>query len=203
MSSPDVGSITRWIEGVKQGDDAAIQEIWNRYYDKLIRFAQRKLEGCAKRVADEDDVLLSAFKSFCAAAKKGRFPDLQDRDGLWRLLLSMTARKAVDLKRYNSREKRKVLGETAFMKAPSSGTELGGIGQVVGDSPTPEMGAIAAEELGRLLDELRDAELKAVAVAKLEGLTNQEIAKRTDVSVRTVERQLQLIRRKWETELKA
>lgn len=203
MSSPETDSITRWIDGVKQGDEAAIQAIFNRYYDQLIRFARRKLEGTPKRIADEDDILNSAFKSFCAAAKKGRFPDLKDRDGLWRLLLSITARKAVDLKRYNDREKRKVLGESVFLRARAGDTNPGGMDQVAGDSGPTDEGTIAAEELERLLDKLGDDDLKAVAVAKLEGLTNREIAKRLDVALRTVERQLQLIRKKWEAELKA
>ena len=74
MSSTHGDSITRWIEGAKQSDEAAIQAIWNRYYHELVRFARRKLEGRQKRIADEEDVALSAFKSFCFAAKEGRFP---------------------------------------------------------------------------------------------------------------------------------
>src|SRR5262245_40207460 len=107
-------SITRWIEGAKQGEEEALQALWERYFDKLVRFARSKLESGSRRVEDEEDVALSAFKSFCMAARAGRFPDLKDRDGLWRLLLSMTARKAVDLKRYVNRQKRRVLGETAI-----------------------------------------------------------------------------------------
>lgn len=53
-----------------------------------------------------------------------------------------------------------------------------------------EFAAMTAEELGRLLDKLGDEQVKAVAVAKLEGLTNQEIATRMDVALRTVERML-------------
>ena len=47
--------------------------------------------------ADEEDVALSAFDSFCRGAQRGRFPQLDDRDNLWRLLVVITSRKAVDL----------------------------------------------------------------------------------------------------------
>jgi DNA-directed RNA polymerase specialized sigma24 family protein len=57
-----------------------------------------------------------------------------------------------------------------------------------------------AEECQRLLELLDDADLEALAVAKMEGYTNKEIAKQFDCSVRTVERQLRLIRRKWQEE---
>ena len=49
---------------------------------------------------------LSAFDSFCRSAEQGRFPDLADRDSLWRLLVVMTARKATHLRRDEGRQKR-------------------------------------------------------------------------------------------------
>ena len=67
----------------------------------------------------------------------------------------------------------------------------------MGNEPTPEFAAQVAEEYERLLNFLDDDQ-RAIAVAKLEGLTNPEIAARLDRSLRTVERKLQLIRGIWE-----
>ena len=194
----DKGSITHWIHEIKSGESAAANALWEHYFEKLVRLARRKLDGVPRRIADEEDVALSAFDSFCRAAKKGRFPDLADRDGLWRLLIQMTARKAVDLIRYNSRQKRKVLGESVLGKGES--TDAQGIAQVIGDEPTPEFAAMVTEEYERLLALLEDPELEAIAVAKMEGFENTEIARKHGCAVRTVERQLHLIRRKWEQE---
>ena len=69
---------------------------------------------------------------------------------------------------------------------------------MIGNAPTPEFAAIAAEECRRLLDHLGDAELQALAVAKMEGYSNNEIAAQQNCSVRTIERRLFLVRRKWE-----
>ncbi len=197
----DKGSITHWIHEIKRGESAAANALWERYFEKLVRLARRKLDGMPRGIADEEDVALSAFDSFCRAAAKGRFPDLADRDGLWRLLIQMTARKAVDLIRYNERKKRKVFGESAIGDTDATdATEAQGFAQVIGDEPTPEFAAMVTEEYERLLALLEDPELEAIAIAKMEGFKNAEIARDRGCSVRTVERQLHLIRRKWEQE---
>lgn len=111
----------------------------------------------------------------------------------------MTARKAVDQKRRDGAKKRKLLGESALIGSDSASDERG-IEQVVGDAPTPELVAIMTEEFRRLLDRLGDPELEELALGKMEGYTNDEIADQHECSVRTVERRLQLIRKKWDQE---
>jgi hypothetical protein len=78
------GSVTRWLEQLKAGEQAAVQQLWTRYYARLVRLAREKLGAAPRQAADEEDVALSAFDSFCRAAEAGRFPRLLDRDDLWR-----------------------------------------------------------------------------------------------------------------------
>ena len=167
-------SVTHWIHEIKKGESAAANALWELFFEKLVGVARRKLDGRPRRMADEEDVALSAFDSFCRAAAKGRFPDLADRDGLCRLLIQMTARKAVDLIRYNARQKRQVLGESVLGKGES--TDAQGFAQVIGDEPTPEFAAMVTEEYERLLALLDDPELEAIAVAKMEGFKNFWVA---------------------------
>ena len=96
------GSITRWIDQLQAGDLAAAQPLWERYFHLLVELARRKL-GAKPRGADEEDVALSAFDSFCRGLKRGRFPHLQDRDNLWKLLVVLTGRKACHLMRDEQR----------------------------------------------------------------------------------------------------
>ena len=84
MSSDD--SFSRWIDEVKQGNSSAAERIWAQCFPQLVLFARDRLRGLPRRAADEEDVALSAMDSFFRAAERGRFPDLADRDGLWRLL---------------------------------------------------------------------------------------------------------------------
>ncbi|MBC8872752.1 MAG: hypothetical protein H8E44_25245 [Planctomycetes bacterium] len=80
MESP--GSVSWWIGEVKAGDQVAAQCLWERYFDQLLRLCRRWPPDAARRVADEEDVVLSVFESFCRGARQGRFPKLGDRDNL-------------------------------------------------------------------------------------------------------------------------
>ena len=69
--------------------------------------------------------------------------------------------------------------------------------QVVGDEPTPEFAAMMADEYRRLFGSLADESLRVVALLKLEGHSNEEIARSLDCGLRTVERKLEVIRKRW------
>jgi DNA-directed RNA polymerase specialized sigma24 family protein len=194
--SPE-GSITRWLGPLQAGDPAAVKQLWERYFRRLVGLARLKLRSAPRRAADEEDVALSAFDSFCRNAARGRFPKLLDREGLWRLLVVVTARKASHLKRDQGRQKR---GGSA---APVSGTDGGlddgpTLERILSQEPSPEMAAEMAEEYRRLLERLGDAQLKDIAVARMEGCNLEEIAAKHDCAPRSIKRRLQLIRSIWE-----
>lgn len=196
------GSITRWVTALKGGDAAAAQPLWERYHRQLIVLARRKLAVSRRREADEEDVVQNAFHSFFRGVAGGRFPQLHDRDNLWRLLVVITARKALDQIAYENRERRGG-GTAAGQPRLSSGRaeyDDAAIERVVGDEPTPEFAAQVAEECERLLDRLGDATLRQVALWKMEGFTHEEIAGRLDCSQRTVARKLETIRIIWSKE---
>jgi DNA-directed RNA polymerase specialized sigma24 family protein len=197
------GSVTGWIGLLKGGDPAAAQKLWECYFERLVRLARKKLQRSRRRVADEEDVALSAFASFCDGAQEGRFPQLRDRHNLWPLLVLITARKAVDLVQHEARKKRgggAVRGESALVGPAGSRSREAGIAQVIDRAPTPDFAAQLAEEYQRLLEKLGDSELRSVALWKLEGFTNAEIAAQLGCVEGTVERKLRVIRTIWEKE---
>lgn len=185
-------SISLYMRKLKEGNEQAAEQLWLECYPRLIQLARKRLEGVAPKMADEEDVVLSALKSFCKAAQMGRFPDMKDRDDLWRILFAMTSRKIVDLQRYEAR--RPATGESAW-QSPSN--EEGGIHELPADPSEEAVATRLAEELEANLGTL-SPDLRNLAVAKLEGYTNVEIAERFGVALRTVERRLHLIRRIWE-----
>jgi DNA-directed RNA polymerase specialized sigma24 family protein len=197
------GSITCWITELKAGTRAASQPLWENYFSRLVARARHKLAGVPRRAADEEDVALSAFHSFCRAAEEGRFPQLHDRSDLWQLLLVLTDRKAFDLAKHERRQKRGGgrLQDEAALQGPHADSALPLAERVFSQEPSPEFAAQVAEECGRLLGLLDDAELRAVAVRKMEGYTVEEIAAERGVVPRTVRRWLALIRHTWEQEL--
>lgn len=189
------GSITHWIALVKDGDQAAAQQLWERYFVRLVRVARAQLQGASRRAADEEDVAVSVFDKFFRASEAGQFPDLADRDSLWRLLVRMTAQKAIDHQRAAGRQRRgggRLRGESALGRLVSADEQL--LTQVVGDEPTPEFCLMLTEQFNRLLSIIDDPELQELALGKMEGYTNAEMADRLGCSLRTIERRLRLIR---------
>src|SRR5262249_5412187 len=65
------GSITRLIVLLKEGDRAAAQPLWDAYFRRLVGLARARLRGTPRGMADEEDVALSAFDSFCRRAERG------------------------------------------------------------------------------------------------------------------------------------
>jgi hypothetical protein len=111
---------SHWIDRLKAGDSAAAQRLWEGYFQRLVALARGRLQGLPRRAADEEDVALSAFASFCRGVERGRFPQLQDREDLWKLLVVLTARKAAHLHRDERQQKRgggAVRGESALLPA--------------------------------------------------------------------------------------
>lgn len=197
MHSSD--SVALWLMGVQQGNADAAQSLWDRYFERLVTLAERKLPAHACRAFDEEDVALSALRCFHQAATAGRYPQLRDQDSLWSLLVVITARKARDYLRREQRKKRgagDVRGESGFAPAADDG-EIAGIEQIVGAEPTPEFAAQTAEECQQLLGLLEDKTLRTIALRKLEGFTVEQIAGQLECTTRTVQRRLTMIRTLW------
>ena len=94
----------------------------------------------------------------------------------------------------------KVRGESVFLKIGDADQEQAGIEQILGHEPTPELANMMAENCEALLSSLDDDSLRDIALLKLEGYTNEEIAAKLECVSRTVERKLERIRDKWSRE---
>jgi DNA-directed RNA polymerase specialized sigma24 family protein len=182
------GSITHWLLQLRSGNRNAAQPIWEKYFCRLVRLARTHLNGSPRRVVDEEDVVICAFDSFCRGAEEGRFPKLDDRTDLWRVLVTITERKAINQAKYVSRKKRMPAGGTVTFSDTQHVQEI---------RPSPWFCAQVAELYLELIGDLRDDGLRSIAVWKMEGYTNDEIASRMECSRRSVERKLALIRQHW------
>ncbi|HEY2155154.1 MAG TPA: ECF-type sigma factor [Isosphaeraceae bacterium] len=197
MTSSD--SVSTLLDGLKAGSDKDIQRLWGRYFERLVRLAGSRLPGHVRRAFDEEDIALSAFRSFCDRVGRGQFPRMDDRDDLWRVLSTITTRKAVDTVRHQTRLKRgggRVLGESAV----AGDGDADGLARFLSREPTPEDAAQFADQCERLLGRLEDATLKTIALRRLEGYSSEEIASELGTSARTVDRKLGLIRAIWQEE---
>lgn len=194
-------SVSIMLDGLKAGDDKDIGRLWDRYFDRLVRLAGSRLPGHARRSFDEEDVALSAFQSFCDRVGRGQFPRLDDREDLWKVLATITTRKAVDMVRHQTRQKRgggRTLGESAVAGPDDLGSA--GLARFLSRDPSPEEAAQFADQYDRLFERLDDPTLKTVALRRLEGYSSEEIAAELGTSARTVDRKLGLVRALWQDE---
>ncbi len=179
-------SVSSWVQQVKSGNREPVRQLLDRYLRSLTTLAAARMKMQPMLAGYSEDVALSAMKSLCMGAERGRFPELSDRDDLWRLLCVITIRKSIDL----TRKKRvdQTFGEedlNAFLSR----------------EPSPEEAAETAERVHHLLDQLGDPELRQIALWKVEGRTNEEIADNLGCVERSVERKLRRIRLLWQKEV--
>ena len=196
MSTPQE-EITVWMNALANDSPDAMHRIWNHFYGKLVQYADRKLAGAPRKWIDEHDIASSALHSLYQGAKAGRYPQFANREDLWRILLTITSRKAKKSIRRELAQKRgggKVRGESIFHRPDG---DVGGISDLPGAEPTPEFAELVSHECEELLDALPDATLRRIALLKLQGYTNEEIARELDCAVRSVERKLSRIRGIW------
>ena len=192
-------SPTYWLPALQQGNEQAAERLWQEYFVKTVRLAKRRMEGLRLRAADEEDVALSAMNSFCRMAKNREDP-IVDSAELWRLLATIVKRK-VNKERQrqfaDKRQEHRLLGESGVSPIQDDGEKIGesGLAQISGREPSPELALELAETWERIL-ELPDAE--ELVLLKNEGYSNSEIAEKMGCSTRTVQREIEKIRKEWE-----
>jgi DNA-directed RNA polymerase specialized sigma24 family protein len=172
MSEP----VESWIERLERGSETAAHHVWNAYFDRLVRLAERRMN--VRQAADGEDVALSAIHSLINGVRQGRFEEISGTDSIWRLLVVLTVRKALRHVEHEGAQKRNVNKRV-----------------------TPEMIVMLDEQCQCLLDSLDDEVLREVAVCKLNGDTTAEIAAKINCVPRTVRRYLELIREIWQSEI--
>ncbi len=179
-------------------DGDAAQALWEKFHRRLLGVAARQLGGNARGVGDADDVVNDAFASFYRRVEQGEYTAVNDRDGLWRLMLTITENKAKKQLRRELAQKRgagKNRGDSIFYSSPQSEAG-GGFDRFAASEPTPDDVAVLQETMAELLALLTDDE-REIAIMRMEAWSNTDIADRRSLSLATVERRLKKIREKW------
>ena len=94
------------IREMRGGSEVAATQLWEHYWDRLLRISKSRLTGLGSRMADEEDVAISAFHSFVKRMRRGDYSAVKNRDEAWRLLVVITVRKAINLVRDAKRQRR-------------------------------------------------------------------------------------------------
>jgi RNA polymerase sigma-70 factor (ECF subfamily) len=174
--------LARW----RAGDAEAATELFRRYADRLIALARSRLSAKLARRVDPEDVVHSAYRSFFADARDGRF-ELQRGGDLWRLLVAITLHKLNHQVRSNQRQKRALDREQSF------GSEDGLLAMhahLLTHEPTPLEAVALADQLEQVLGRL-NPQYRCIVELRLQGYTIAEIASQLHRSERRVYRVLE------------
>jgi DNA-directed RNA polymerase specialized sigma24 family protein len=191
--------VALWIHRLRAGEREVVQKLWQGYSRRLVGLARLHLRKLPRRAADDEDVALFAFTSFILGAEKSIFSQLETGDDVWQLLVLITRRKAINLIASEGRGKRDYR-RVRTEEGDGNGSLLD---EVPGQERDPALAAESDEECQRLLACLPDEELRQIALCKMEGYTNEEIAGRFDLGLATVGRRLAAIREAWAGEMAA
>ena len=193
----DALTIGNWMSELRRGNTQVAQELWTAYFDKLVKQARTRLPVRFRRAADEEDVALSALRTFVRRATVGEFAGVSNNDDLWRLLLRITARKAWKLMEKEGRKKRgggHIIDE-AGLATPGTQDEQRAIEQMIGQEPSPEFVVQVADTCEHFFQLLGDGDqLRDVMRLTLAGLTLEEIGKQLEFSTATAGRKLNRLR---------
>ena len=194
MNNPLSGktqSVTRWINELKKGDAAAADLLWQFLQSRLIALASRQVGFSVSY--DKEDVALDAFATLCEGIREGRY-EIANRNALWSLLGVITINGA----RKRSRNEKRLRRGGSFTRTKSNDKTLDSI---TTNELSPEDSYFALDECKRLLSILPNENLKRLAVLKVDGYTNEEVAEIMNCTRRSVQRRLKLIREIWTNEL--
>lgn len=186
------GSVSRMLQLIRVGDDAAAAELWRRCFPKLLAIARRSLRCLPHRQEDAEDAAQSAMISFWKKLRREDESSELDRNSMWKLLVTIAVRKTRAQLRREGAKKR---GEGAVLNESELLTEYSGrrsLDDMLGTVSAGDFDVACEEWLMKLEEDLRP-----IAVLRVLGHANEEMAKLLKCSERTVERKLQLIRDIW------
>ncbi|WP_419189307.1 sigma-70 family RNA polymerase sigma factor [Stieleria marina] len=184
-------SVTRHALEFQRGDASAAQQLWVFLQQRLVRLAQQEVDRRSTRSFDAEDVAITSFDSLCTAIQEGRY-DIASRDELWRLLAVVTVNKV----RRMARDENRLCRGGAFRRKSD---EV--LGTLATPQPDPEAALVMQEECQALLAMLPTKELRLLALLKVEGFTNEEVAEQLGCTRRAIQRRLVLIREAWAAEV--
>lgn len=193
MDSPESDDL---LARAGSGDELAAAQLYNRYVDRLIHLARKRLSPQLARRTDPEDVVQSAFRSFFRHVRAGHYATQDGRD-LWKLLAAITVGKILHAVRRHTAGKRSVYAEQSsagdlapHIVAPES----------IAHDPTPEEAAVLVEETQLAMRPL-SALQRHVLQLRLQGYSFEETAAAAGCSERTVRRVMKLVKARLEGRL--
>ncbi len=185
MSTPPEEQVL--IDLWRGGDQNAARQIVERYFDRLLRLAQRRISQRLASRVDPEDILQSVFRTFFVRLKEGQFV-FQDEDDLCKLLMRITLHKTL----------RQVAFHKAAKRDPTMETNQGQAHQeqlltILDKEPNAEATVTFLDQLEHFLGQL-EPQTRQILEMRIQGHTNEEIAKELNIYDRKIRRAVERVR---------
>ena len=187
-------SVTRLIGMLKGGDREAAQRLWEAYFG-ASSLARARLRGVPTLRRRRGGRGAQRLRQLLPPRRGGPLPPA---GGPRRPLAAPVRHHRAQGPEPGAHERRAARGRGRVLSL--SDLAAPEVDRLLGAGPTPELAAQMTEECRRLLDALGDETLRSVALWKMEGYTDAEIAGRLGCIRQTVGRKLKLIRDLWSEE---
>ena len=197
MASWNNESFEELLQAMQRGEDLAFETFFQEHYDRLVRFAKKKIGSFPLRTSDEEDLALSAMHSLFDGLRENRI-EAQSNVELWRILASITNRKLINLRQKMFAQKRgggNVRGDSIWMQTGEN--DFFQRQQDPRQDTAPDVRIELMETTDRLFQQLEDDTMRKIARLLLEGYRIDDIATELDCVRRTVERKIARIRELW------
>ncbi len=184
---PDPAEDRYLVDLFRRGDQDAAREIVDRYLDRLLTLARRRISQRLASRVDPEDIVQSVFRTFFVRLKEGQFV-FQDQDDLCKLLMRITLHKTLRQVAYHKAAKRDPSLET-----PQGSHHSEQLSALFDQEPTQEATVTFLDQLEHFLTQLRPQE-REILEMRLQGFSNEEIAKKLGIYDRKIRRVIEHVR---------
>jgi RNA polymerase sigma factor (sigma-70 family) len=175
------------LEQWRAGDEDAARQLFDIYVERLVALARRRISQRLASRVDAEDIVQSVFRTFFGRARAGQFK-VEDQDDLCKLLMRITVHKTLRQVAYHKAAKRDPGQETGQSE---HSTEM--LMELLDREPTPDAEAAFIDQLETFLGTLRPEE-RTILEMRMQGYSNEEIAKKLDIYDRKIRRVIERIR---------
>ena len=185
MSDP--GSDDRdLVSNYQAGSESAARDLFDKYCERLMKLAKRRIGQRMASRFDPEDVIQSAFRTFFTRVKNDEFT-FEAEDDLFKLLVRLTVRKTLRRIEHHSAAKRNPNSEAAQRTDDVEPFSL-----IASRAVTPDMEVALIDEFQLFIGDLPELDRKVIEL-KIQGYTTVEIAEKVGSYERKVRRVLECI----------
>jgi RNA polymerase sigma-70 factor (ECF subfamily) len=175
------------LRQLRGGDEEAARKVFDAYVDRLVALARRRLSQRLAGRVDPEDIVQSVYRTFFGRMRAGQF-HINDQDDLCKLLMRITVHKTLRQVAYHQAAKRDA-GQEAAQGEHSN--EM--LQQLLDEEPTPQTAVAFVDQLEHFLSRLKPGE-RQILEMRLQGYSNEEIAKKLNIYDRKIRRVVERIR---------